>query len=214
MLTSHRRTCLAAVTACLLNFVATAANVHAQHAALPAVPPGTAAAAQTAQQAAQQAAVAAATQHHNGLLKAFDANGNGLFDPREIQAAVSNLANLQNSGGAAAGTGGVNPAAFKIFDSNGDGQISPQEVVSAQMMMGVISSAYSSQVRRGFNPFLTQAPEPEVPAVDPRTEARKSRSKANRMARAANQRAKKARADAAKGKAKPARAKPPAKRDA
>lgn len=200
MSTAHARMDLATMVGWLT--LLTAGNALAQHAALPAVPTPQNAAAQ----AAQQAALAAAMQHHNSLLKAFDANGNGLFDPREIQTAVSNLANLQNSGGAGAGASGLSPAAFKIFDRNGDGQISPQEVVAAQMMMGVISSAYSSQVRTGVNPFLTQTLQPEAPTVDPRAEERKRRSKANRAARAANQKAKRGKAAAARVKAK---AKPP-----
>lgn len=202
MLTTHPRTRLAGIGSCLLLLVA-AGEARAQHAALPLLPTPQNAAAQ----AAQQAAMAAAMQHHNGLLKAFDANSNGLFDPREIQAAVSNLANLQNTGGGGAGAGGTSPAAFKIFDRNGDGQISPQEVITAQMMMGMISSAYSSQVRTGVNPFLTQSqsPQQQVPAVDPRVEARKRRSKANRIARAANQKAKKGRAAKQKANPKPAK---------
>lgn len=207
MLTAHPRSGLTSIGCCLmsLQFLVAASEVWGQHAAVPAVPTPQNAAAQ----AAQQAALAAAMQHHNSLLKAFDANSNGLFDPREIQTATSNLASLQNTGGGGAGAGGVSPAAFKIFDRNGDGQISPQEVASAQMMMGMISSAYSSQVRTGVNPFLTQAPQQAVPAADPRVEARKRRSKANRVARAANQKAKKGRAAAARAKAndKPAKRK-------
>lgn len=205
MLTAHPRIGLTGIGCCLmsLQLLVATSEVRAQHAALPAVPTPQ----NVAAQAAQQAAMAAAMQHHNSLLKAFDANGNGLFDPREIQTAIANLANLQNTGGGVAGAGGVSPAAFKIFDRNGDGQISPPEVASAQMMMGMISSAYSSQVRTGVNPFLTRAPQQAVPAVDPRVEARKRRSKANRVARAANQKAKKGRAAEAKAKAKPAKRK-------